>query len=194
MIWIFKRFLNIILDYIYSGEIPAEDNNGDLLAAAKFLKMSDLVERLTRLDETQRQTQLMAAIFGNNNRKRKRPTPQNSRKNAQINLLNGLKNGLLENLDASKLDPATLMEMAAAASANAASAAENLDIKIEEVDSFEDDDESGSATPPKMPKSSTPPAVDVSYTVKTEVTVSPPTGSSRRKGASKVKQNRSKFF
>ena len=157
--------------------------------------MSDLVERLTRLDETQRQTQLMAAIFGNNNRKRKRPTPQNSRKNAQLNLLNGLKNGLLENLDASKFDPATLMEMAAAASANAASAAENLDIKIEEVDSFEDEDGSGSATPPKMPKSSTPPAVDVSHTVKTEVTVSPPTGSSRRKGASKVKKkNRFGFF
>ncbi|CBY21313.1 unnamed protein product [Oikopleura dioica] len=171
-----------VIDYIYSGEIPAEDNNGDLLSAAKFLKMSDLVERLTRLDETQRQTQLMAAIFGNNNRKRKRPTLQNSRKSAHVNLLNGLKHGLFENLDASNIDPQTLMEMAA--SANAA-AQENMDIKIEEVDSFEDEDGSGSATPPKMPKSSTPPAVDIPHQVKTEATVSPPTGSSRRKGASK---------
>ncbi|CAG5107223.1 Oidioi.mRNA.OKI2018_I69.chr1.g3213.t1.cds [Oikopleura dioica] len=166
-----------VLDYIYSGEIPAEDNNGDLLSAAKFLKMSDLEERLKRLDESQRQTQLMAAIFGNSNRKRKRPTPQ-SRK-AQASLLNGLKNGLLENFDASKIDPQTLMEMAAA-TANAA-AQEPLDVKIEEVDSFEDDE--GCATPPKIPKSSTPPAVD--HQVKVEPTVSPPTGSSRRKGASK---------
>ena len=143
--------------------------------------MSDLEERLKRLDESQRQTQLMAAIFGNSNRKRKRPTPQ-SRK-AQASLLNGLKNGLLENFDASKIDPQTLMEMAAA-TANAA-AQEPLDMKIEEVDSFEDDE--GCATPPKIPKSSTPPAVD--HQVKVEPTVSPPTGSSRRKGASKVNKH-----
>ena len=179
----FQKISKNFLDFIYSGEIPTQIDIRELLEAARFLQMKDLINRLEKF-EAEVQSQLrnlqpdvLLSIF-TNQRKRNRKSQASTPKPA--------KNGGTPNFSGTKIH-ASFMEPFQEFSTSPAPSSE--EIQIEEIGC-----DSESPPPPKMQKKENPTEIEVKVSdpnqngVKTSTPTLPATGSSRRKGASQVIQ------
>ena len=170
-------------DFIYSGEIPSTSETSQLLDAARFLQMKDLISRLEKFESDlaqlrNLQPEVLLQFFQQKN-KRKRPSKTNHNNN-RLNMQPLGNNGLLGHVnDNIPLDKILKIE-------NRNESAD--EIQIEEINSInEDEDESPPAKHPNLgliPKNE---INEIQVKVQLDTKPSPPIqGSSRRKGTSQV--------
>lgn len=183
------------LDFIYSGEIPVNVDTSQLLEAARFLQMKDLIQRLEKFEaDLKRSTEALMDIFKHQyqNNKRKRNNKLNVNNNRSSSTTADKLNRLIKN---SHLPMQATSQLTDPISQSTVEEIQIDEFKIEEISSCGLDEEE----PPTKVKKEVPTEIEVkiSDSMKDTTTVapkpSPISGSSRRKGTSQV-ISRIKFF